>query len=259
MVQINKENEITLLQELLTNDWPAREHYFLNGWIVRFTDGITDRANSVLPNYYSGSSVLDDISLVEKLYKERGLRPTFQVADHALPADLAGHLLSRGYKSHSETAVLVGQLVGWTRLQVNASFQYADVTDNPEQWFESLTSLSQSDEKRTREKKDIISRIPSSRKALFIAVDGEKEAAGVVLGVADRGYLCIFDLIVHPRHRRQGIARSLMTILGSWSMKKGINRVFLQVLADNNPAIVLYKNLGMEFRYGYRYFLEPAK
>lgn len=63
--------EVKDLQEYLMNSWPAKHYYFLNGWILRFTDGVTSRANSVFPVRYTGTqkTLDEDIDLVEKAYK----------------------------------------------------------------------------------------------------------------------------------------------------------------------------------------------
>jgi len=37
--------KIKRFQEFLMNSWPASDYYFLNGWILRFNDGVTSRSN----------------------------------------------------------------------------------------------------------------------------------------------------------------------------------------------------------------------
>ena len=68
---MKSKKEIKRFQEFLMNSWPAKDYYFLNGWILRFTKGVTSRANSVFPIKYTGTqkTLNTDISLVEKAYK----------------------------------------------------------------------------------------------------------------------------------------------------------------------------------------------
>ena len=63
--------EVKRFQEFLMNAWPAEQYYFLNGWILRFTKGVTYRANSVIPINYTGNSAFfeNDIKMVENAYK----------------------------------------------------------------------------------------------------------------------------------------------------------------------------------------------
>ena len=60
---------ITIFEELSMNAWPALQTKLYDGWVMRFAEGYTKRANSINPIY--GSS----ISLTKKLdYCEKGCR-----------------------------------------------------------------------------------------------------------------------------------------------------------------------------------------
>ena len=75
-------------QELFGNAWPAKTIIFQNGWILRLSEGVTRRVNSVLPTTYVGDDLLEDISIVERIYRERGFPVTFQVPDYFEPPNL---------------------------------------------------------------------------------------------------------------------------------------------------------------------------
>ncbi len=57
------------------------------------------------------------------------------------------------------------------------------------------------------------------------------------------------SLRVHPDHRRQGIAKKLISILEEYAKNKGIKKIILGVGDDEQslPAINLYESLGYEF------------
>lgn len=244
---------IRYLQELLSNFWPARNQYLVNGWVVRVTDGETGRANSVLPNFYCGRSVENDIASVERIYKKSGFKTEFQVADFSEPENLGDILISRGYVEHDKTNVLVGQIKNWVDLDTNQRYKYHDSTSESGKWFRIASNLAQSNEKRSKEKQDIINRIIIPDKALMMAVDAKNIIIGVVLGVMDKEHLCVFDLVVHPLHRNQGIATSLMIHTGRWAMNKGVSKVFLQVVDTNEAAMNFYGKLGLNPRFSYTY------
>ncbi|MCA8879898.1 MAG: GNAT family N-acetyltransferase [Rhodobacteraceae bacterium] len=67
------------------------------------------------------------------------------------------------------------------------------------------------------------------------------DPAGFALGrvVADEAEL--LTLAVAPEHRRQGRARSLLTALEGDAARRGAATLFLEVAADNDPAIRLYR------------------
>jgi len=100
--------EIRQFQEFLMNSWPAKYYYFLNGWILRFTEGVTSRANSVFPIKYTGTrKTLDkDIELVEEAYKTHNLEAVFSIPDFHEPQNLEEKLLKRGYQPYDHTSVL---------------------------------------------------------------------------------------------------------------------------------------------------------
>lgn len=54
----------------------------------------------------------------------------------------------------------------------------------------------------------------------------------------------IITIDVHPDHRRQGIAQSLMDKMDKSFRERRIRRVILQVATDNGPARDLYKKWG---------------
>ena len=63
----------------------------------------------------------------------------------------------------------------------------------------------------------------------------EPEGFAVIRDVAGEAEL--LTLAVHPDHRRQGIADRLMT---RWMHACAATEAFLEVAADNHPAITLY-------------------
>lgn len=65
-----------------------------------------------------------------------------------------------------------------------------------------------------------------------------------------RGY--VMNVYVHPDHRRQGIARSLMTVLLDWCLAHDLRSVYLHASESGRP---LYSALGFEDSNEMRIFL----
>lgn len=59
------------------------------------------------------------------------------------------------------------------------------------------------------------------------------------------------SLEVHPLAQRLGVGRAIMDALLDWAREVGVNRVQLNVFADNHRAIALYSSLGFSVN-GYR-------
>jgi len=70
----------------------------------------------------------------------------------------------------------------------------------------------------------------------------------------------LWNVAVRPSHRRQGIARSLLSEGCRILAESGVRRVFLEVRESNLPAVELYYSFGFELL-GRRkeYYLNPKE
>jgi GNAT superfamily N-acetyltransferase len=63
---------------------------------------------------------------------------------------------------------------------------------------------------------------------------------------------------VAPEHRRQGLGLRVLAALAGWGAEQGATTAYLQVLADNEPALALYAGLGFRTHHVHRY-LTPGR
>jgi GNAT superfamily N-acetyltransferase len=88
-----------------------------------------------------------------------------------------------------------------------------------------------------------------SRRAGFLVALKE----GVVVGYARMNDTAIphtawlTDVVVTPRYRRQGIAIALIMAAQAWAVNRKNNRLMLEMITKNAPAIRLAQKLGFEF------------
>jgi ribosomal-protein-alanine N-acetyltransferase len=68
--------------------------------------------------------------------------------------------------------------------------------------------------------------------------------SGFILARAAGGEAEILTLAVAPAMRRQGIARTLVQKAATRAHGLGAETMFLEVAADNTPALALYRGLG---------------
>jgi len=71
------------------------------------------------------------------------------------------------------------------------------------------------------------------------------------------GLLCVESVVTDVTVRRRGYARRMLSALIGWARTAGAEGVCLQVEADNQPAISLYRSLGLAELYRYHYRREP--
>jgi ribosomal protein S18 acetylase RimI-like enzyme len=249
---MNTEAEVLLYQELLMNAWPAKTIIFQKGWILRLSEGVTRRVNSVLPIRYVGDNLLDDISVVEKIYGDRDMPVVFQVPDYFEPPNLKETLLSLGYESVDETLVMASSMKEISKIEGNRNLNCFIEQELSDKWLTALGNLRNYSQATIDGQEQIIKRIPFRTKA-FCYGELCNQIVTVGLAIIEREYLGIYDLVVHPNYRLRGIAKSLITKMLQWGKENSAKNVYLTVQGDNLGAIALYNKIGLEDRYHYRY------
>lgn len=97
----------------------------------------------------------------------------------------------------------------------------------------------------------MLSNIRTSTGFISLSVDGQVVACG--LGVVERGYIGLYDIITDAAYRNRGFAEQMILHLLHWGKKQGATSSYLQVVASNAPAIKLYAKLGYTKIYSYWY------
>ncbi len=57
----------------------------------------------------------------------------------------------------------------------------------------------------------------------------------------------ITDVVISKPHRRQGLARKLISSAEAWGLQRGLRRAIIEVQSKNAPAIRMVQKLGFEF------------
>ena len=86
---------------------------------------------------------------------------------------------------------------------------------------------------------------------VFVTGDARGFAMGrVVLDEAE-----LLTLVTAPAFRRQGLGRALLAAFEAAARSRGATRAFLEVAADNAPALALYQ--GLDWAEDGRYYQSP--
>ena len=242
-----------LLDELAANAWPAEVVQNVDGWRLRFNGGVTQRANSVWPTECQGEFALEErIAMVEDFYTRRGMRARYQISPASLPGELDALLEQRGYAHVSDTRVQTASILP---VQVPRPYRFnVTVGTLIDAWMDTYAQAANMGAHERAMRRGIVSRIgPRSGFALARLgnLDGQPVAVG--LGVAERGWTGIFCMDTLPSFRRQGAATAILQALSEWGASCGAARMYLQVMADNAPAVALYARAGFTTLYSYHY------
>ena len=79
---------------------------------------------------------------------------------------------------------------------------------------------------------------------VFAEADGDGLMLGRVLGPGPGAEAELLTLAVHPRARRRGRGRALLLGFEARAIARGAVTAFLEVAADNAPALALYRAAG---------------
>jgi len=240
---------IRLLEEISLNAWPALQTIFLDGWVLRFANGYTRRANSVNPLYPSSQALPKKIKTCEGLYREKGLNSVFKLTPASLPSELDASLAEAGYRIDARTSV---QLLDLEPQSPALDPEVELSNEISVDWHEAYSVMNGvATEHRATVRLLLELQIHPKR---FAVMRREGKVVACGLGVKQSQYIGIFDILVNPELRRQGIGQRLVECLLAWGKKEGAQIAYLQVMLDNAPAWQLYSKLGFreEYQYWYR-------
>lgn len=239
-------HDILSLEELAMNAHPALQTYLYDGWALRFSNGYTSRANSASTLYPSELPFEEKVAFCEQIYTARGLPTLFKLTD-ASPAGFEAYLSERGYQAISPTHVFTCNALPGMKI-------HHDVMITKEidlRWKEDYFRLNGTNLAMTDTASAMIDNILGNVFCAKITAGGETVACG--LCVEERGYAGLFDIIVDPAYRRHGFAHALCGSLMDAAATIGARSFYLSVVAQNAPAIALYKKLGFAWCYNYLY------
>lgn len=245
-----------LLDQLMAVAWPPEVLIEDCGWRLRWTRGLTRRANSVLAA--GGAEAPERIDRAEEFYAERSATPLFQVSTSSTPAWVRRLLEERQYQAEAATMVMTAAASD-VMAHTDPGDWWVEVADAPtDDWLDSYWQVESVRGRCPEDRsvfRDVLLKPP---KASFATVaDGEDIAAAGQLVHQGRwgGIQCMATL---PTHRRRGAATSVLHALAGAAVAARIDRLYLGVMASNTGAVALYRSCGFRRSHSYSYFRAPA-
>lgn len=233
------------------NAWPAFDYQAYEGWILRFADGYSKRANSATP--LMPGARLDD-ALVDYMvlrFLDANVRPTFRLTGLQDPSvdDL---LRSRGFLEVEPTCVLTAPVRGDCEPD-------PEVTIEPQvskRWVREAAQSYGGDKADDATLIQIVSRI--RQKAAFATLSLDERPVAWGLGVVERGFVGLYDIVVAPDLRGIGLGRRVVSSLMAWGCGEGAHTAYLQVREENEIALSLYRAFGFSQAYRYTHRVMPG-
>lgn len=237
------------LEEAAARAWPPHAARVRDGWVLRFSGGGSQRANSVLTLAWEGADTEAAIDDAERDYRARGQTPIFQIVDISQPSDLDARLAARGYASLDRTLLMVKPAAP-AAAPARAVSRHGEA---PAAWLDIYLSTLSTD--RRAAAPAIVAALPEPK--CFFVADLDGAPAGVGLGIAEPPWCGVECMATAQAARQGGAARAVLADLERWAHEQGATRLWLQVLERNTPARALYEGLGFEAVGSYWYRHAP--
>lgn len=242
--------DVATLERVAARGWPAEHTRWLGHWLLRANDGFTGRANSVLVLGEPDRPLDGALDAVRAWYADHGLPTRLSLPSPV--ADALGHeLRRRGFVEAVDVHVMVADV---------ASLPGAGATGPP---VTVRPRPSAGWRARYRDR----GAVPAAGWRLLERPDpvgfAEIEAddgsvVAIARGTVTDGWLAVTAVRVAPSHRRRGLAGRLLAALVDWGRGHGARAVYLQVTADNEAALGMYRRAGFVVHHDYRYLEAPA-
>ncbi len=239
--------QICFYEELSFNSHPSLQTLYYDGWILRFSNGYTNRTNSVNMIYPSTIDLQTKIAVCEEQYFKKYQPCVFKVTDGS-DKQLDSLLETRGYQVVTPTDLMIMDLTDKQFESKNCIItKQAD-----EEWLHSYFALEHCTNVQTMDTaKQMLAMIQNSTLYCRIVENGKSIACASA--VIERGYMALLHVIVDENYRGLGYGRQLCECLLCEAMKLGAHTAYLQVVQNNQVAVNLYEKLGYKKIYSYWY------
>ena len=247
---------ISLIEELAMNAWPAETIQMVDGWRLRFNQGVSRRTNSVWPNTWGGNIPLAlKMEQVAEFYDRRQLPARYQICPAAQPVGLDDVLDAAGFRVDAPTRVQIAPLAE-TLAKSRSRHEVRLEEHLSEGWFEAYTQFGTYSSMKASVVRGSLLR--TGPRAGYAAIESDGRTIAVGRAVVERGWLGIFSMATEQDYRRQGMASSILYTLVAWGQQHGADQLYLQVEQENSTAQAVYARFGFKDLYGYHYREAPA-
>lgn len=244
---------IRALEEISLNMLPALNTLYYDGWVLRFANGFTRRANSVTPIYPSTLPLDEKLAYCETLFAAAGLPSRFKLTRAAQPENLEAALDAHGYGPGDISNVMIIDDLASSEAPKPADVTIFETLD--ESWFAAYAALNNVAPEDINTMRRMLMQLVLPCGFMLLRHEGQPAAVG--LGVVDRGWMGAFDIVTAAQLRGRGIGTQLMLNLLAWGRQNNAQRAYLQVQSQNLPAMRLYTRIGFQPLYQYWYREKP--
>ncbi len=233
--------------------WPATSVRYDGTWVVRLTAGHpAKRLNSVNLLDPGDTHNLDErIASAARRFEAYGRPMTFRISPLAGDT-LSKHLDKNGWSQFSESLVLALDLETLDLEGVIDQIPMRDLS----RFISAAIAVNADDPAIRPGLPEIITAIQAEA-GLFVH-ERDEEPVSTAICVHDGDLAGLFEIATGEKERGKGYGRAIVRSALKWARLRGAKSAWLQVEADNEPALKLYRQLGFHEAYRYHYRRPPG-
>jgi GNAT superfamily N-acetyltransferase len=249
-------DELCLIEDASLNASAPPQQRWLDGWLIRFSPGKAQRARSINAVAAGRGSIQAKLQAAAAVYRDAGLPMLVRITPFSQPPGLDVHLAALGWGVHDPTLVMVCErLEGLQTAEPPPGCTWQALSHSGMAQTVGALRGSPLAQQQAHAERLAQAPVPFSALALrhtelgTVVACGQSAREGELVG--------LYDVFTTPDFRRQGLARLLCVRLLKAAREQGARRAYLQVSADNEAAIAVYRSLGFVEGYRYHYRTQP--
>jgi ribosomal protein S18 acetylase RimI-like enzyme len=236
------------LEEMALNASGAPHSLVYDGWLLGYRPGTTKRLRCVNPLYASKLALQEKIDYCIAFYAAARLPAIFRMLPFSQPSELDGVLERAGWQPFERTAVLRAELGDVAAPSLPAV--EVEIIEPPA-WEPLAAHLLKIDAEALPSFIARASGHPLPQTGALLRQEGEVVACGL-LKLEDR-HAGLFAVHTAEPWRGRGFARAVVAALLTEARQRGAETAYLQVTAENAPALALYRRFGFVSSHDYWY------
>lgn len=230
--------------------WPAASIQYDGSWQIRLTAGHpSKRLNSVNPLDPSDHGDVEArVERAAQRFRAYGRPLVFRQSPLA-PPQLDSYFDAHGWRRVEETRVMMADI---NQLNLDDVLDHLPIREIG-RYVDASIRVHGRDPALKPGLTEVLSSIrPTS--GFFVIEESDAGPVATALCVHDNDMAGIFELATRADCRRRGHGRQVVITALRWARMRGAKKAWLQVEADNGPAVGLYESFGFDevYRYDYR-------
>jgi N-acetylglutamate synthase len=240
--------EARRIEELSLNASGAFQSLLYDGWLLGFRPGPTKRLRCVNAFYSTSLPLAEKVDYCVRFYRSVSLQAIFRMLPFSHPPELDAYLESLGWSMFERTLVLRADVP--TASPIPVARDSVEIVDAPH-WVDVTAALLDLTGDKLSAAVERAKSYPLPHAGAIIRHQGEVVACGLVK--LEGAHAGLFALNTAPAHRRRGLGTTIVGALLAEASRQGSRTAYLQVTADNEGALALYRQFGFAQVYDYWY------